>query len=110
MGEKIVYNGIDFMKFVMAIVIVSIHVQLYTVLGEWYLKFQDYAVPLFFVFSSYFFFKKMREANSTKDRWKAWSHNINLSNYDVTLFKHIRITNKVNEISSIQLANIFKIA
>lgn len=71
MGEKIAYNGIDLMKFLMAIVIVSIHVQLHTVLGQWYLRFQDHAVPLFFVFSSYFFFKKMRErVLNVKDMWK----------------------------------------
>ena len=56
MEEKITYNGIDLMKFIMAIIIVSIHVQLYTVLGQWYLKFQDYAVPLFLSFPLISFF------------------------------------------------------
>lgn len=58
MGEKIAYNGIDLMKFLMAIVIVSIHVQLHIVLGQWYLKFQDKAVPLFFVFPLISFLRK----------------------------------------------------
>lgn len=68
---KIMYNGIDLMKFIMAIVIVSIHAQLYTVLGRWYLVFQDHAVPLFFVFSSFFFFKKIRYAGSWKEQWNS---------------------------------------
>lgn len=74
MEEKIIYNGIDLMKFVMAIVIVSIHVQLYTVLGQWYMKLQDHAVPLFFVFSSYFFFKKIRKIDNVRDIWKELWH------------------------------------
>lgn len=71
---KIMYNGIDLMKFIMAIVIVSIHAQLYTVLGQWYLVFQDHAVPLFFVFSSFFFFKKIRHAGSWKEQWNSLMH------------------------------------
>ena len=71
--RKVVYNGIDLMKFVMAIVIVSIHTQLYTPLGRWYLVFQDHAVPLFYVFSSFFFFKKMR-STSGKERLKGLLH------------------------------------
>lgn len=71
---KIMYNGIDLMKFIMAIVIVSIHAQLYTVLGQWYLVFQDHAVPLFFVFSSFFFFKKIRHAESWNEQWKSLMH------------------------------------
>lgn len=53
-------RGIDLMKFLMAIVIVSIHVEFSKVIGPSYIPFQDCAVPVFFVFSSYFFFKKMR--------------------------------------------------
>lgn len=71
---KIVYNGIDLMKFIMAIVIVSIHTQMYTVLGQWYLVFQDHAVPLFFAFSSFFFFKKIRKSNNRKESWDVLLH------------------------------------
>lgn len=72
--EKIAYNGIDVMKFIMAIVIISIHTQIYTVLGRWYLVFQDHAVPLFFLFSSYFFFKSLNKANTGKEKWKLLLH------------------------------------
>lgn len=72
--KRIMYNGIDLMKFIMAIVIVSIHAQLYTVLGQWYLVFQDHAVPLFFVFSSFFFFKKIRHAGNWKEHWNSLMH------------------------------------
>lgn len=71
---KTIYNGIDLMKFIMAVVIVSIHTEIYTVLGQWYLVFQDHAVPLFFVFSSFFFFKKMRGAHYGKEIWNRLLH------------------------------------
>lgn len=67
-------RGIDLTKFLMAITIVNIHSELYKILGTFLLTFQSCAVPVFFVFSSYFFFKKIREL-SGKEVWKRlWNY------------------------------------
>ena len=69
---NIYYPGIDLFKFILAIIIVSIHVQLYRIIGNWYLIIQDYAVPSFFVFSSYLLFSKLR--NNLNNKWQIlWS-------------------------------------
>lgn len=67
---KAPYQGIDLMKFLMAVVVVSIHTSLYKVIGSCYGVFQNYAVPVFFVFSAYFFFRKIPTL-PPDGQWKA---------------------------------------
>lgn len=74
MSSQTTIRGIDLTKFLMAIVIVSIHVQISQIVGDFYVTFQNCAVPVFFVFSSYFFFKKMRKT-SGRELWKGlWNY------------------------------------
>lgn len=64
-NSKTIY-GFDILKFLMALVVVNIHVQLIKVCGDNNILFviwsfvNDCAVPVFFVLSSYFLFRKLR--------------------------------------------------
>lgn len=58
--------GFDLLKFIMALVIVNIHIQLVDVAEGSFIYvpwsyINDLAVPVFFILSSFFLFKKMRE-------------------------------------------------
>ena len=70
-SESKLIPGIDVLKFVMALVIVNIHVRLYLICGQpllstaW-LYCNEIGVPTFFILSSYFLFKKIRNANKCK--------------------------------------------
>ena len=55
----------DYTKFIMAIMVLAIHSAL---LPELLYPWLRLAVPLFFIISSYFFFKKYRNAESRKER------------------------------------------
>ena len=57
----------DYTKFIMAIMVLAIHSAL---LPELLYPWLRLAVPLFFIISSYFFFKKYRSAESGAERGK----------------------------------------
>lgn len=55
----------DLLKFILALVIVSIHAGIgrtTPIQSEYVANLQSFAVPLFFVISSYLFFNKLRKA------------------------------------------------
>lgn len=72
-------NGIDILKFLMAILIVGEHSCIYALLGDTYVEsvmknIPGICVPVFFIVSSFFFFSKFRKAETDKERvaqvWK----------------------------------------
>lgn len=65
-SQQKIIGGFDLLKFLMALIIVNIHANLKDVVsGTVFLNLWEYvnslAVPVFFVLSSYFLFKKIRE-------------------------------------------------
>ena len=74
------YDFFDLLKFICALFVVSIHVdpfsslpspldvRLHTIFVD---KIAIYAVPIFFVISSFFFFKKVLSLNNIKEKNKA---------------------------------------
>ncbi len=57
------YDAIDLAKFILSIIVCGIHA-----LGRYGIyPFFRIAVPLFFIISSYFFFKKLNAENDSKD-------------------------------------------
>lgn len=72
-------NGIDSLKFIMAIIIIGVHSCIFEELGNGYwemiVKNITYlCVPTFFVISSFFFFKKIRMLNSIAEKKKQLWH------------------------------------
>lgn len=71
-------QGFDLLKFIMALFIVSIHTHFYEsliannyqLIGEGISKIQNLAVPIFFVISSFLFFRK--NFSRLKDNNKLW--------------------------------------
>lgn len=58
-------DSLDMLKFVLSLMVIAIHADLFNgILNPW-LKT---AVPLFFIISSYFFFKKVNSAHGTKNQ------------------------------------------
>ncbi|MBQ5984327.1 MAG: acyltransferase family protein [Bacteroidales bacterium] len=69
-----IIHGLDLLKFIMAVVVVSIHTNLFSEIDWLYnitLPLKKSAVPIFFVISSYLFFNKIEvshlDGNNTKD-------------------------------------------
>lgn len=72
-------KGFDLLKFLLALVIVSLHASLGnpflpSPLGKLILNFQNLAVPGFFVMSSYVFFVKIIEKSSCEQRAALWKY------------------------------------
>lgn len=68
-SQQKIIGGFDLLKFLMALIIVNIHANLKNVVSDtvfFYLweYVNSLAVPVFFVLSSYFLFKKMREVEN----------------------------------------------
>lgn len=68
MNSQKVITGFDLLKFLMALVIINIHLNLAEYAdGTWmsipWRFINDMAVPTFFILSSFFFFRKVREGN-----------------------------------------------
>lgn len=66
-------NGIDLLKFIMSIIIVSVHSCVFEILANDYLgglikTVSNVCVPTFFVISSFFFFRKVRSLTTTKEK------------------------------------------
>lgn len=83
-NNKII-SGFDLLKFLMALVIINIHLRLNTYAsGTHFMIAWNYinelAVPIFFVLSSFFLFKKMRLGTHSENKK-------NLINYEVRLTK-----------------------
>lgn len=65
---KSIISGFDILKFIMAIVIINMHAGIRQYVDDPILDmpwrfFNNHAVPIFFILSSYFFFKKARNVN-----------------------------------------------
>lgn len=81
--SKTIY-GFDILKFLMALVVINIHAQLIKVCGDNHTLYalwnfiNDCAVPVFFVLSSYFLFKKLRFANNDAGGGIVWSYTLRL--------------------------------
>ena len=72
-------RGFDLLKFLLAVVIVSLHASLGhpflpSPCSEVIANFQNFAVPTFFVISSYVFFIKIKELPNSKQRAALWHY------------------------------------
>jgi len=80
MNQRVVYHpGLDLLKFILAILIISAHCQLFIefpiVRGRWS-SFTAIAVPLFFGISSYLFFRKIFDVARDSDTKSLLIHSI----------------------------------
>lgn len=73
MMEKKYYPGLDLLKFVMALTIVSLHFELFKevpVLYDMIMPWKNVAVPVFFIVSSFLLFNKLLSSNERKEENK----------------------------------------